>query len=95
MSEVQKISWKTKEAEKLSDSICRQAVFGEKGTLAQLFIKRGGGAVRHSHIIEEYSSTVSAAVKYIFDDHDVVVNAGEALVVLRTCPTRSLLWKTL
>ncbi len=46
MSEIQKISWKTKEAEKLSDFVSRQAVFGEKGTLTQLFIKRGGGAAR-------------------------------------------------
>ena len=86
MSEVQKISWKTKEVEKLSDSLSRQAVSGEKGTLAQLFIKRGGGAARHSHISEEYSSIVSGAVKYIFDDREVMVNAGEALVVPPNVP---------
>jgi hypothetical protein len=63
MSNIQKISWKTKEVEKLSDSLSRQAVFGEKGTLAQLFIKRGGGAGRHSHISEDYSSILSGAVK--------------------------------
>ena len=86
MSEIQKLSWKTKEVEKLSDSVSRQAVFGEKGTLAQLFIKRGGGAARHSHISEEYSSIVSGAVKYVFDDREVVVNAGEVLVVPSNVP---------
>ena len=72
--------------EKLSDSLSRQAVSGEKGTLAQLFIKLGGGAARHSHISEEYSSIVSGAVKYIFDDREVMVNAGEALVVPPNVP---------
>jgi quercetin dioxygenase-like cupin family protein len=86
MREIQKLSWKTKEVEKLSDSVSRQAVFGEKGTLAQLFIKRGGGAARHSHISEEYSSIVSGAVKYVFDDREVVVNAGEVLVVPSNVP---------
>jgi hypothetical protein len=63
--------------------------------LAQLFIKRGGGAVRHSDISKEYSSIVSGVVKYIFDDREVVASAEEALVVSPTCSTRSLLWKTL
>ena len=86
MIEIQKISWKTKEVEKLSDSLSRQAVFGEKGTLAQLFIKRGGAIARHSHANEEYSSIVSVAVKYVFDDREVVVNAGEVLVVPPNVP---------
>jgi quercetin dioxygenase-like cupin family protein len=86
MSEIQKISWKTKEVEKLNDSLSRQAVFGEKGTLAQLFIKHGGAIVRHSHVNEEYSSIVSGAVKYAFDDREVVVNAGEVLVVPPNVP---------
>lgn len=86
MSEIQKLSWKTKEVEKLSDSLSRQAVHGEKGTLAQMFVKRGGGAARHSHLNEEYSSVVSGAVKYVFDDREVVVNAGEVLVVPPNVP---------
>ncbi len=86
MSEIQKISWKTKEVEKLSDSLSRQAVFGEKATLAQLFFKRGGAIPRHSHVSEEYSSIVSGAVKYVFDDREVVVNAGEVLVVPPNVP---------
>jgi quercetin dioxygenase-like cupin family protein len=86
MSGIQKISWKTKEVEKLNDSLSRQTVFGEKGTLAQLFIKRGGAIVRHSHANEEYTSIVSGAVKYVFDDREVVVNAGEVLVVPPNVP---------
>lgn len=86
MREIQKISWKTKEVEKLSDSLSRQTVFGEKGTLAQLFFKRGGAITRHSHANEEYSSIVSGAVKYVFDDREVVVNAGEVLVVPSNVP---------
>jgi quercetin dioxygenase-like cupin family protein len=86
MSEIQKISWKTKEVEKLNDSLSRQTVFGEKGTLAQLFFKRGGAVQRHSHVNEEYSSIVSGAVKYVFDDREIVVNAGEVLVVPPNVP---------
>lgn len=86
MSEIQKISWKTKEVEKLSDSLSRQVVFGEKGTLAQLIIKRGDGAARQSHVKEEYSSIVFGALKYDFNDREVVVNVGEVLVVPPNVP---------
>ena len=86
MSEIQKISWKTKELEKFSDSLSRQTVFGEKGTLAQLFIKRGGTVGRHSHINEQFSWIVSGALKFIFDDREVVVNAGEVLVIPENVP---------
>jgi quercetin dioxygenase-like cupin family protein len=84
MSEIRKISWKGTEVEKLSESLSCRAVFD--GTLAQLFIKRGGGAPRHSHASEEYSSIISGVVKYVFDDREVIVNHGEVLVVPPNVP---------
>lgn len=84
MSEIRKISWKTVEVEKLSDSLSREAIL--EGTLAQMFIKRGGGAPRHSHVSEEYSSIISGAVKYLFDDREIVVKPGEVLVVPPNVP---------
>ncbi len=60
MSEIQKISWKTIEEEKLSDRVSRQTVFGEKGTLARFILKRGEWAVRHSHNNEEYLLVIRA-----------------------------------
>jgi quercetin dioxygenase-like cupin family protein len=86
MSEIQKLSWKTKEVEKLSGSLSRQAIYGEKGTLAQISIKSGAAIARHSHPSEEYSSVVSGAVKYVFDDREVRVNAGDVLVVPPNVP---------
>ena len=86
MSEVQKISWKTKEVEKLNDSLSRQAVYGEKGIFAQLYFKRGGAIPRHSHPNEEYCSIVSGSVKYAFDDRELMVSGGEAVVVPPNVP---------
>jgi quercetin dioxygenase-like cupin family protein len=86
MSEIQKISWKTIKEEKLSDHVSRQTVFGEKGTLARLLVKRGEWAARHSHNNEEYLLVISGAQKYIFDGREIVVNAGEALVIPPNTP---------
>jgi quercetin dioxygenase-like cupin family protein len=84
MSDIRKISWKSAEVEKLSDSLSPQAIF--EGTLVKLSIKRGGGAPRHSHANAEYSTVVSGSVKYVFDDREVVVNSGEVLVVPPNVP---------
>ena len=86
VSQIQKISWNTIKEEKLSDALSRQAVYGEKGTLAQFIAKRGGTAARHSHVSEEYLSITSGALKFSFDDREVVVKAGEGLVIPSNVP---------
>ncbi len=84
MNAVQKLSWKSKDVEKLGESLSRQAVM--EGTLAQMSIRQGGGAPHHSHMNEEYTAIVSGALKYVFDDGEVVVKAGEVLVVPPNVP---------
>ncbi len=80
-AEIQKISWKNVREEKLSGSLIRQAIFGEKATLGRFKAKPGGAALRHSHVNEEFVFVLSGALQYIFDDREVDVKAGDALVV--------------
>jgi quercetin dioxygenase-like cupin family protein len=84
MPNVQKLSWKTQEVEQLSRNVSRQAILA--GTIAHLTIKRGGGAPQHSHANEELTAIVSGALKYVFDDGEVIVAAGEVLVVPANLP---------
>lgn len=81
VSQIQKTSWDKVKKEELSDSLARQTICGEKATLAQLSAKRGSQIARHSHISEEYSWITAGAVKFIFDDRDVDVGAGEIIVI--------------
>ena len=85
-SEIQKLSWKTIEKERLSENLSRQAVFGEKGTVAQFFAKKGATATRHSHVNEEYALITSGSLKFIFDGREVVANAGDVLVIPANVP---------
>lgn len=86
VSQIQKTSWDLVKKEVLSDSLTRQAIFGEKGTLAQLSAKRGGGVARHSHIYEEYSWVTSGSLKFTFDDRSVQATAGEVVVIPANVP---------
>jgi quercetin dioxygenase-like cupin family protein len=81
MSAPEKTSWKTMEVEKLNDTISRQMISGENATLSQLLLKRGAVVPRHSHVNEQYSWIISGALKFVFDDREIMVSAGEVLLI--------------
>ena len=81
MSALKKKSWTSVEVEKMNDLLSRQMISGENATIAQLLIKRGGTVPRHSHVNEQYSWILSGSLRFLFDDREIVVNAGEVLVI--------------
>jgi signal transduction histidine kinase len=91
--QIQKIAWQALEKEKLNDKLSRKVVYGENGTLVQFFAKEGGRAERHSHLSEEYLLLTSGALKFNFDDHEVVVSDGESLVIPPNVPHSILAMK--
>jgi quercetin dioxygenase-like cupin family protein len=74
-------AWETLDTEALSEVISRNMVSGNDGTLARVLIKRGGVVPRHSHRSEQYTMILSGALKFIFDDGELVVRPGEVLVI--------------
>lgn len=84
--EVRKESWKTIEKEEMSKSLYRQAINGEKGTLAQFSAKAGVRIARHAHPSEEYFMVTSGSVKYIVEDREYIIIPGEVLVTPSNVP---------
>ena len=54
---------------------------GENATISQLVLKKGATVPRHSHINEQYSWIISGSLKFIFDDREILVGAGEILLI--------------
>jgi quercetin dioxygenase-like cupin family protein len=81
-----KTSWAQIEPERMTDLITRQMVNGENATVARLLLSRGAVVPRHSHVSEQYSLIFSGNLKFIFDDHEVEVNAGEVLYIPANVP---------
>ena len=81
MATLAKSSWKTLEVEKLNDKLSRQMISGENATISQLLLKKGAVVPRHSHVNEQYSWILSGALKFVFDDREIVVNGGEILLI--------------
>ncbi len=81
MSSLQKSSWQSIEVEQLSEKLTRQMISGENATLSQLVLKKGATVPRHSHMNEQYSWIVSGVLKFVFDDREILVGAGELILI--------------
>jgi quercetin dioxygenase-like cupin family protein len=81
LSTLEKTSWKSMEVEQLNDKLSRQMISGENATISQLLLKKGAVVPRHSHVNEQYSWIISGALKFVFDDQEILVGAGEILLI--------------
>jgi quercetin dioxygenase-like cupin family protein len=81
LSTLEKSSWKTMEIEQLNDKLSRQMISGENATISQLLLKKGAAVPRHSHMNEQYSWIISGALKFVFDDREILVGEGEILLI--------------
>ena len=86
MSGLEKTSWKSIEIEQMNDKLSRQMISGENVTLSQLLVKKGAVVPRHSHMNEQYSWILSGTLKFIFDDREILVGAGEIIVIPANVP---------
>ena len=86
MSKLEKTSWNAVELEQLSDKLTRQMISGDNATISQLVLKHGATVPRHSHINEQYSWIISGKLKFIFDDREMVLGAGEILLIPANTP---------
>ena len=83
---MQHTSWEKIEVEKLSNTITRQMLSGGHATVARIFLARGAYVPRHAHPSEQFSLILSGALKFIFDDAEVVVRAGEIVFIPSNVP---------
>lgn len=86
LSTLEKMSWKTMAVEQLNDKLTRQMISGENATISQLVLKKGATVPRHSHLNEQYSWIISGALKFVFDDREILVGAGEILLIPANVP---------
>lgn len=78
---MEKTSWEKLEGEQLNKLISRQMLSGDNATVARLLMTRGAVVPRHWHVSEQFSLILSGALKFVFDDREVIVRGGEVLYI--------------
>ncbi len=78
---MEKTSWEMIEAEALNPGLTRQMLHGEKLSFARLQIKNGTVVPRHQHVNEQVSVVTRGAIRFRFDDQEIVVAKGEMILI--------------
>jgi len=88
--DLQYTTWADVPLEEMSDVISRKLISGEKGMVAQVFIKKDGVVPLHKHESEQITYIMEGALKFELDGREVVVRAGEVLVIPSWMPHRAV-----
>jgi quercetin dioxygenase-like cupin family protein len=73
--------WADLPADEITTAITRRYLTGERVTVARFDLKKGGVVPRHSHENEQVSCVLSGALKFVFDDREVLVLSGEVVQI--------------
>lgn len=85
--------WEDMEKEPLMEGLSRRMVSGEKGMVAQVFLKKGTEVPKHSHHNEQYSYIMSGALRFWFgedESEERVVRAGEIIIIPAHLPHKAI-----
>src|SRR6202035_2028101 len=79
--QTQLFRWRGMPVEKISSTVCRQIVWGQKGTLARFCFAEGTHLSAHRHESEQHTCVLEGAMRVIAGDAEIVVRAGEVLLI--------------
>src|SRR5208282_2715757 len=81
-------SWENVKKEVLTDKLARKVISGEKITMAQIFLAKDGVVLLHDHENEQISSVLTGALKFEIEGKELVLRAGEVLLIPPHVPHR-------
>jgi quercetin dioxygenase-like cupin family protein len=67
--------------EQVNETLARKIVTGERAMLAQVFLAKGGVVPEHHHEAEQLSYILEGALRFTLEGREIVVGAGEVLVI--------------
>ena len=85
-AELRHIPWSSVEIEALNPLLGRHFVVGQNVMLARVLLKKGCIVPEHSHHNEQITYILEGALKFGIDGKEIVVNAGEVLIIPPNMP---------
>ncbi len=85
--------WTDLPAEPLKGGITRRLVTGERMMIAHVYFTKGDDVPRHAHENEQITYILQGALQFWFgagDERELIVRAGEVLVIPSNVPHRAL-----
>jgi quercetin dioxygenase-like cupin family protein len=83
---MQLFAWDAVRKEEMNPKVWRKVVNGEKMTVAQISILKGGSVPVHQHENEQMSYVMDGALKFDVGGQEVIVRKGEILHIPSNVP---------
>ena len=86
-------NWEKVPLERLNNKISRKLVTSDRMMIAHVYIEKDGIVPKHSHHNEQISYILEGALKFLLgedQDKEVIVRAGEVLVIPSNLPHSAL-----
>jgi quercetin dioxygenase-like cupin family protein len=83
---LQYIRLKDLAVEEVNPLLDRQIVSGERSMLARIILRKGCIVPQHSHDNEQITYVLEGALKFVIEGREIVVGAGEVLVIPSQVP---------
>ena len=87
---MQLLAWEKVKKEILNDKLWRKVVNGEKAMVAQLWLFKDCLVPLHHHESEQISIVFEGALRFEMEGREVMVRAGEMLVIPSNIPHSAL-----
>jgi quercetin dioxygenase-like cupin family protein len=75
------IKWNDVEVDQLNSLVGRQLIVGTNVMVARLLLKAGAKVPLHSHHNEQVSYILDGALRFVIDDREITVSAGQVLCI--------------
>src|SRR5437660_11721714 len=85
---MQLYNWAAIEEEQLNPLISRRVIHTERMTVCKIRLKKGAVVPMHSHENEQITVLEEGALRFIFEQGDKVLRAGETLAIPPLAPHR-------
>lgn len=84
------LNWESVPLETMSNMISRKVISGEKAMVAQVFLKKDAVVPEHHHESEQLTYILEGALKFDIEGREVIVRAGEVLLIPSHVPHRAV-----
>jgi quercetin dioxygenase-like cupin family protein len=78
--------WADIPREQMNPDFARQAIHTERMTIARVFLRAGSAVPRHSHENEQVTVLEKGRLKFVFDDREETIGAGECMQIAPNAP---------
>jgi len=87
---MQHLSWEKVKKENVNEKLSRRLAWGERAMIAQLFLAKGCLVPTHQHESEQLSMIMQGSLKFELEGREVIVRAGDVLVIPSHVPHSAL-----